>query len=153
MRFNLEVRNIQGTKRIILPLLSTYPRSFGHLEAVIDTGAPKTILSAGDAIRLNIPFNNFESTTPLIGLGKGRTPVLLINKFSFSLKDSEGKPNRLSMPVLVVDVPRIRKEGLEKLNNATRIPTLIGIDFLQHNDFSLFVDVNKDVAYLEKRDE
>lgn len=152
MKFNLEVRNIQGTKRIILPLISTYPRSFGHLESVIDTGAPKTILSAGDAIRLNIPFKNFDSATPLIGLGKGRTPVLLINKFSFSLRDSEGKPNKFSMSILVADVPRIRKEGQEKLNNATRIPTLIGIDFLQHNNFSLFVDVNKDVAYLERTD-
>jgi hypothetical protein len=150
MKFNLEVRNIQKAKRIFLPMISTYPRSFGHLESVIDTGAPKTILSAGDAIRLNIPFMNFESTTPLTGLGKGRTPVLLINKFSFSLKDSEGNLNKFSMPILVADVPRIRKEGQEKLNNATRIPTLIGMDFLEINDLSLFVDINKNVAYLEK---
>ncbi len=59
MKFNLQIRNIQGSKRIVLPLISIYPRSFGHLEAVIDTGAPKTILSAGDAMRLNIPFSNF----------------------------------------------------------------------------------------------
>ena len=139
MRFNLEIRNIQGTRRIILPLLSTFPRSFGRIEAVIDTGAPKTILSAGDAIRLNIPFTNFEGTTPLTGLGKGRTPVLLINKFTFSLRNSDGKPNNILMPVLVADVPRIRNEGQEKLNNATRIPTLIGMDFLELNNFDLFV--------------
>ena len=153
MRFNLEIRNIQGTRRIILPLLSTFPRSFGRIEAVIDTGAPKTILSAGDAIRLNIPFTNFESTTPLTGLGKGRTPVLVINKFTFSLRNSDGKPNNILMPVLVADVPRIRNEGQEKLNNATRIPTLIGMDFLELNNFDLFVSLNKNVAYLEKTDE
>ena len=54
------------------------------------------------------------------------------------------------MPLLVADVPRIRKEGQEKLNNATRIPTLIGMDFLELNGFDLFVSVNKDLAYLEK---
>lgn len=150
MRFNLDIRNIQGARRIVLPILSTYPRSFGRIEAVIDTGAPKTILSAGDAIRLNIPFTNFESTTPLTGLGKGRTPVLSVNKFTFSLRDSDGKPDNLSMPILVADVPRIRKEGQEKLNNAARIPTLIGMDFLENNNLDLFISVNKNIAYLEK---
>ncbi len=149
MRFNLEVRNIEGSIRTVLPFFSRQPRSFGRIEAVIDTGSPKTILSAGDAIRLNIPFTNFESAAPLTGLGKGKTPVLLINKFTFSLRDSEGKPNNFVMPVLVADVPRLRKEGQEKLNNATRIPTLIGMDFLALNEFDLFISLNKNVAYLE----
>ena len=150
MRFNLEIRNINGSIRIILPLFSRQPRSFGRIEAVIDTGSPKTIISAGDSIKLNIPFTSLQSTTPLTGLGKGRTPMLLINKFTFLLRDSEGKSNSFSMPLLVADVPRIRNEGQEKLNNATRIPTLIGMDFLELNGFDLFVSVNKDLAYLEK---
>ncbi|MDO8509246.1 MAG: hypothetical protein Q7S27_06220 [Nanoarchaeota archaeon] len=149
MRFNLEIRDMQGSKRVILPLLSTYPRSFGRIEAIIDTGAPKTILSAGDAIRLNIPFTNFESAAPLMGLGKGKTPVLLINKFTFSLKDIENKPQNFTMQILVADVPRIRNEGQDKLNNAARIPTLIGMDFLEINGFDLFVSINKKIAYLE----
>ena len=149
MKFNLEIRNIDGSIRIVLPLFSRQARSFGRVEAIIDTGAPKTILSAGDAIRLNIPFTSFESTTPLIGLGKGKTPVLLINKFTFSLRDSDGKPNNFSMPILVADVPRIRNEGQEKLDNATRIPTLMGMDFLENNQFNLFISLNKNIAYLE----
>ena len=150
MKFNLEIRNIQGTRRIILPLLSTYQRSFGRIEAIIDTGSPKTILSAGDAIRLNIPFTNFESAAPLTGLGKGKTPVLLINKFTFSLRDSDGRPSNFLMPILAADVPKIRNEGQEKLNNATRAPTLIGMDFLELNNFDLFIGLNKNVAYLER---
>ena len=59
MRFNLEIRNIQGSKRIILRFLCTYPRSFGHVDAILDTGEPITILSANDALRLRMPFNNF----------------------------------------------------------------------------------------------
>jgi len=150
MRFNLEIRKIDGSIRIILPLFSRQPRSFGRIESVIDTGAPKTILSAGDAIRLNIPFTNFESATPLTGLGKGKTPVLLIKDFTFSLHNSDEKLSNLSMPILIADVPRIRNEGQEKLNNATRIPTLIGMDFLENNNFDLFIGLNKNIAYLEK---
>ncbi len=150
MRFNLEIRNLQGAIRIVLPIFSRQPRSFGRIEAVIDTGSPKTIISAGDAIKLNIPFTNLESTIPLTGLGKGRTPMLIMNKFMFSIRDSDGNPNNFEKPFLVADVPKLRKEGQEKLNNATRIPTLIGMDFLEFNGFDLFVSVNKNIAYLEK---
>jgi len=106
MKFNLDIRN----RRIILPMLSTYPRSFGRIEDVIDTGAPKTILSAGDAIRLNIPFTSFDSSTPLTGIGKGRTPALLINKFTFSLRNSEEKPANFTMPILVADAQESEKK-------------------------------------------
>src|SRR3989344_1936628 len=150
MRFNLDIRNIGGSVRIILLIFSRQPRSFGRIEAVIDTGSPKTIISAGDAIKLNIPFTNLQSTAPLTGLGKGRTPMLLMNNFMFSIRNTDGKPTSLTVPLLVADVPRIRNEGQEKLNNATRIPTLIGMDFLELNGFDLFVSVNKDLAYLEK---
>ena len=150
MRFNLDIRNIGGSMRIILPIFSRQPRSFGRIEAVIDTGSPKTIISAGDAIKLNIPFTNLQSTTPLTGLGKGRTPMLLINKFTFSIRESDGKPSNFDMQILVADVPRIRNEGQEKLNNAARIPTLVGMDFLELNNFDLFVSLNKNIAYLEK---
>ena len=50
MRFNLDIRKIGGSMRIILPISSRQPRSFGRIEVVIDTGSPKTIISAGDAI-------------------------------------------------------------------------------------------------------
>lgn len=150
MRFNLEIRKIDDSIRIVLPVFSRQPRSFGRIEAVIDTGSPKTIISAGDAIKLNMPFTNLQSTTPLTELGKGRTPMLLINKFAFSIRYLDGKPNNFDMPFLVADVPRLRNEGQEKLNNATRIPTLLGMDFLEFNNFNLFVSLNKNVAYLEK---
>ncbi len=66
MKFNLEIRNMQGSKRIILRFLCTYPRSFGHVDAIMDTGAPVTILSANDALRLRMPFNHTFRTPKLI---------------------------------------------------------------------------------------
>ncbi len=63
MKFNLEIRNVNGSKRIIFPFLSTYPRSFGRVEAIIDTGSPITVLSASDSLRLNLPCQDSLETT------------------------------------------------------------------------------------------
>ena len=102
MKFRLEVRNIQGAKRVILPFLSTYPRSFGRVEGVIDTGAPITILSASDALRLKIPFNSLTSTKPIKGFGRGGTPALSLKSFQMSLHSTENERKISEFQSLVV---------------------------------------------------
>jgi len=150
MRFDLQVRNMQGSKRIILPFLCTYPRSFGHIEAVIDTGASQTILSARDALRLNIPFKNFSSTKPIKGFGKGNTPALSIKNFQLTLHSVDNKRKNLKFPVVVIDVPTLHKHGKNALDNALTLPTLIGLDFLELNGLTFFIDLKNNVAYLEE---
>ena len=150
MRFELEIRNIQGSKRIILSFLSIYPRSFGRVQAIIDTGSPITILSAADAQRLNIPFKNFQSSSPIKGFGRGGTPTLSIDNFQISLRSFDNKRKSLEFPITVVDVPILRKFGEDVLNQAFTIPTIIGLDFLEANKFKLFIDVNNNTAHLEE---
>ncbi len=150
MRFDLEIRNIQGAKRIVLPFLCTYPRSFGRVEAIIDTGASQTILSAGDSLRLNIPFKNFTSTKPIRGFGKGNVPALLINNFQMVLHSKDKRRKNLNFPITVIDVPKLNKFGGNVLNNALTLPTLIGLDFLEINKLKLFIDINNHLAYLEE---
>ena len=125
------------------------PHSFGAMECVIDTGAPKTIISASDAQRLKIPFTNLESTSPVIGLGKSSTPVLSIKSFLIAIKSEDGKLNRLDISAIVTDVPTLKKFGQNILEHAFMIPTLIGMDFLENNGFKLFIDIKGGVAYLE----
>lgn len=149
MRFKLEVRNIQGAKRIILPFLSTYPRSFGRVEGVIDTGAPITILSASDALRLKIPFHNLSSTKPIKGFGKGGTPALSLDNFQINLHSTENERKVFEFPIVVIDIPTLRKFGQDALNNSLTLPTLIGVDFLESNKLRLFIDVVNNSAYLE----
>ncbi len=74
---------------------------------------------------------------------------MLINKFSFSLPSAEGKPKYFSMQILVIDFPRIKKEGGERLNEFIKKPTLIGLDFLEYNKLKLLIDLIDNVAYLE----
>lgn len=133
-----------------MPFLSTYPRSFGHVEAVVDTGAPTTILSASDALRLKIPFHNLSSTKPIRGFGRGGTPALSLENFQISLHSTENQRKVLIFPIVIVDVPTLRKFGEDALNNALTLPTLIGIDFLESNKLKLFVDVSSNLAYSEE---
>lgn len=149
MEYELQIRQIQNTKRIILPLISKQPRSYGHLDAVIDTGSPKTIISVSDAMRLNIPFKNLTSASPIQGFGKGNIPVLSMEKFPFSIRSGKGKSKDLITSVVIVDVPTLRKLGENALNHALSLPTLIGIDFLDASGLKLFVDVKGGIAYLE----
>ena len=150
MKFDLEIRNIQSSKRIILPFLCTYPRSFGRVESIIDTGAPTTVISASDGIRLRLSFDNFESTKPLKGVGRGEIPCLLINNFKITLHSNNNERKEFSFPVVAVDVPTLRKFGEDALNQASMLPTLIGLDFLKLNNLKLFVDLQNNIAYLEE---
>lgn len=149
MKFNLEIRNIQGSKRIILRFLCTYPRSFGHVDAIMDTGAPITILSANDALRLKMPFNNLSGTKPIKGFGRGGTPALSLQNFQLTLHSTENERKNLKFPIVLVDVPTLRKFGEEALSNALTIPTLMGLDFLETNNLKLFINIKNNTAYLE----
>jgi predicted aspartyl protease len=149
MKYPVQIRDLQGAKRLVLPLFSMQPRSFGPLEAVIDTGAPKTIISASDAQKLRIPFNNLESTSPIIGFGKASTPALFMKSFVIAMKSDDGKINRKDISVIVTDVPTLNKFGQSILEHAFMMPTLIGMDFLEKNGLKLFVDVKGNIAYLE----
>lgn len=149
MKYPVQIRDIHGSKRLVLPILSRQPRSFGHLEAFIDTGAPRTILSAVDAEKLRLPFSSLERTSPIVGFGKSSTPALSMKKFLIVLKSEEGKSKEFSIPLIVVDVPTLRNMGQDILNHAFNISTLIGMDFLEANGLKLFVDIKGNNAYLE----
>jgi len=152
MRYKLEIRSSQNSKRIFLPILSTYPKCFGKLEGVIDTGSPRTVLSAADACRLNIPFKNLSSTDPIRGYGKGGCPALKINKFSIRIKSEDDSSKLLEFPIDVVDFPTLNKLDEKTKAHSFTMPTLLGLDFLEINKLSLFIDCKNNIAFLEDVD-
>lgn len=149
MRYPIQIRETQGAKRLIVPLLSRHPRCFGSFEAFIDTGSPRTIISAVDAEKLMIPFNSLNETQPIIGFGKGNVPTLAIDKFNLVMRASDGQSKQIVMPVVITDVSKMRKRDQQILDHARTIPSLIGMDFLERNKFKLFVDLEKNEAYFE----
>ena len=149
MKYPIQIRTIHGAKRLVIPLISRHPQSFGNFEAFIDTGSPRTIISAVDAEKLSIPFSSLSSSQPIVGFGKGNVPTLAIDKFNLFMRNSEGQTKQLVIPVVIADVSAMRKMDQKILDHARTIPSLIGMDFLERNKFKLFVDIEKNEAYFE----
>lgn len=149
MKYPIQIRSLQGSKRLVVPVVSMQPRCFGNFEAVLDTGSPRTILGAIDAEKLKIPFTSLRTTSPIVGFGKGSTPSLQIDSFDLSIRSEENKLKHLKMPIVIPDIPSIRKMSQSILDHARTIPTLIGMDFLEINNLKLFVNVNQNSAYFE----
>jgi len=149
MKYDVSIREIQGAKRLILSLISIQPRSFGRFEAIIDTGSPRTIISASDSLKLAIPFSIYSESECLRGVGKGNIPTVEINKFKLVLKSLEGSSKNIEMKVITPNVPRLRKEAQKEFENALNLPSIIGLDFLENNRLKLLVNLPESIAYLE----
>jgi|SRR3989338_8900533 len=150
MRFNLELFEIPNSERLFLNLLSRQPHSYGPIRAIFDTGSPVTIISARDALQLNIPLANTENGDSIRGFGRGQIPSKRLNKFIFALKSEDSKIKYIEMPVNVVDISRLRSLHHDFQSTAMQLPTIIGMDFLRISKMKLFVDLFAHKAILEE---
>lgn len=148
----MHIREMQGAKRLILPVMSRQPRSFGSFEAIVDTGSPRTILSAKDSIKLRVPFENYPQAEALSGFGKGNVCTIKIDKFLMVLRSIDGNSRNIEMPLIVPNMPVLRKGDTNTFNHALTLPSLIGLNFLEMNKMKLVVDISKGIAYLEDSD-
>jgi hypothetical protein len=150
MRFNLELVKTPDSERILINLLSRYPRSYGNLVGVLDTGSPRTIISAKDASILKIPIDNLEKVRSISGFGRGAIPCRIIKNFKIALKSDDSHIKLVELPIHVVDISALNSMNQEFALHAYQIPSIIGIDFLKILNLSLNVNFNKDIAYLEE---
>lgn len=151
MIFPLDLVEVPNSERLFLNIISRQPHSYGPIRALLDTGSPKTIISAKDALRLNIPLNNTEEGDPIAGFGKGRIPSKRIKKFIFALKSKDDKIKTMEMSVNIVDVTNLRNMP-QDYYNALALPTIIGMDFLRNSEMKLVVDLASHIATLESKD-
>jgi hypothetical protein len=149
MIFRLELVEVPNLERIYVNLLSKQPHSFGPIRALLDTGSPRTILSATDAVRLSIPFHSLPQAEPAGGFGRGQIPTKLLGKFHLTIKSEDNKFKALVMPVLVADITTLSKFSKEFQENAFKVPTIIGMDFLRVFGFKLVVHLSQHEAFLD----
>ena len=140
MKIPLQVYFFAGGLRAIARFLvrSEKPHIFGSIEAIVDTGSPTTIIGLPDLKRMRISQNHIkdlESRKDPIAYGGGQvvTKILQDARLRF------GENFECIMPILI-PVSEI-KNGMQ--------PTILGVDFLINNKFSLFFDPNKKIAYFE----
>jgi len=149
MRFFLEFRKKLGGERILINFSSRYPRSFGPIQGIIDTGSPKTIISASDALRLNIPFKSLEQGIALRGFGKGGIPTKILKNFKFVIMDEERKLKEFKTDVFVVDMTTLKNLPRDFTNQCLQTPTIFGLDILDKFKMNLFLDFENESFSLE----
>lgn len=148
MKFDLGIINTSDSERITLNIISRHPRCFGNIFTILDTGSPRTIISAMDAYLLKFPIDNLsDSSYPIKGFGKGEIPCKVLDNFKFYIKSSDGKIKYFQIPIHIVNVKGLNKEAQE---NAYKIPSLIGMDFLKNQSLKLVADFKNNSFYLEE---
>ena len=150
MIFDLNIINTPNSERVYLNILSRMPHSFGGIIAIIDTGSPKTIISAKDVYVLKLPVKNFKSTLPIRGFGRGSVPAKELEKFVFIIKSRDGKIKNVEMPVNLVDIYELNKQPADVRDHAYKIDSVIGLDFLRNLNLKLVIELKNNVAYLEE---
>jgi hypothetical protein len=150
MIFNLNLIKTVGAERLIFNIVSRHPRCFGGIFAIVDTGSPRTIISAKDAYLLKIPTSDLEESKPITGFGKGGIPCRILKNFKFYIKSADNQIKQLEMPIHVVDIPALSKLSQEMKENAFKVPSIIGLDFLVNQKFKLFINFEKDSCYFEE---
>ena len=150
MILDLELVQTLGAERVLMNLLSREARSFGAMRAVVDTGSPRTIISARDAYGLRIPVTNLPRAPPTRGFGRGALPCKMMKRFRFAVRSRDQVLEEFEMPVEVVDYGALQGMHQSFRENAFQLPTIIGLDFLRLLRFRLCVDLHKREAFLDR---
>jgi len=121
-----------------VPVKFRFSRFFGFINALIDTGSPRTVISAGDALRLSLPIKSMKSGEPmgLAGHSFYRHPL---KDASLHFSTLEGNPlvvDDIEIGVLVptkIDRKTLRSETLKA------IPSIIGNDLLE--SYNIYISI------------
>ena len=128
---------------VVVVTPSKYPFIRIPTTALIDTGSPRSCIAPRDIVRTRISYKVLPPATPRhFRIGGLSIPAFSLGAV-IKFKDEKGEEVRLEVPAMnVLGVPP--KEGYE------HIPTIIGTDFLEDNEFTLVFNPSKKEAYLEK---
>ncbi|MCK5562505.1 MAG: retroviral-like aspartic protease family protein [Thermoplasmata archaeon] len=116
------------------------PHFWDYITFLVDTGASKTCISQMDAEILGISYRSLKEVEPEnrpIGVG-GPVPAYYLRNIILRCKaDNKLFSTTLREIYVLKDTP---KETM----------SLLGTDFMDDNDFSLFFSPKKDKAYFER---
>ncbi len=148
MIFDANLTRNEESERITFNIASRQPHCFGGIITIVDTGSPRTIISARDVYMLKIPLTG-EVGKPIKGFGKGGVSCRNVNRFKFTIKSRDNKIRSIEMPVCIVDITGMSQEARDQ---AFQLPSIIGLDFLRSQRLKLVVDFEGGGAYFEEID-
>lgn len=118
------------------------------IEFVLDTGSSSSYLSEKEIKRLQIPIKDKPSKGEVDFGGSRFKQISLPNFKMFLLKD--GKQNKEHFDLdLSLSALKTTKVSPKKVQVAEELPSILGLDFLQEQKFSLHVVLTESIAYLQ----
>ena len=149
MKFPLKLIDDQIVANIILSS-NKYRIGLKLVNFIVDTGSPKSFLSEGDALRLQIPIDSLREPTP-IRMGGGRYQVFKTKSFSFFFKKDDNETHKIEMPNFFV--AKTAKKSDQAIFESQNFPSILGVDFFMMNSLSLHFDPNSNIMYIELKEE
>lgn len=115
------------------------------MKFVIDTGSPYSFISGKDVRVLQIPVKG-KTTKEELDFGGSRFKKVQVPKFDmFLLKETND-----SMALKVnLSALHTTKQAKKKIKTALMLPSILGMDFLLEQKFSLHVILTENLAYLQ----
>ncbi len=135
----LKVENFAGGLRILARFLLTSdnPKIFSPIEAIVDTGSPKTIIGPIDIKKMrlsNLKCEGIEGKDQSLKLGGGEVKTRILSNARIRF----GKEIDITMPI---NIPIDSKEQ--------NTPSILGVDFLLATKAKLFFDAAKKESFFE----
>lgn len=105
------------------------------ISTLFDTGCPKAlIISEGEAARLGIPFSSM-SKGEIIVLGGQKYETYLLSEVDLTIYDENDTPIHVNLPD--ASVLKCTKRSREAIDDAHRMPNIIGLEFLTFAGYTL----------------
>lgn len=126
-------------------------RVFGTIRPFVDTGGPLTSLTPADVEKLHIPLNSLYGRTPrpsthyIGGLSFWAYPM---EDVTLAIRDENNKREEFILDS--INVLKLTKNDRESIARAREIPSILGMDFITKNGFTLNFDPNNRIASLAK---
>ncbi|MGB2729059.1 MAG: hypothetical protein WBD09_11455 [Halobacteriota archaeon] len=148
MKIPLHLRKAYpGEERLFayVPVTIRAPRIYGQINALVDTGSPRTVIAPKDAVKLKVPFKILPRSAPKdLRIGGVTLPAYSLKGILLGVIDENRTMKRIDMPMInVLNRPQQYKGEIN------HIPSILGTDFLEDNKLALYFDPYNKIAYLE----
>jgi len=117
------------------------------IDFVIDTGSSSSYLSEKEVKRLHIPIKQRPSETE-VDFGGSRFKQVKLPPFQMYLLREDKEKEHFDLP-LSISALKTTKMSSKKVRIAEELPSILGLDFLREQKFSLHVVLTENIAYLQ----